>query len=113
MLSTSMSSWCPASEQNTATKQGPLKKQMEMEMSLCKGRQIRNLRYLWHAFSSRHAIDVSVAEANSPANLSMQLPAFLTTMVCLRLDFLTRRYGNPDYLGTIVGTSTRCVRSVS
>lgn len=70
-------------------------------MRLCKGLQIRNLQYLWHAFFSRHVIDVSVAEANLPANFSMQPPAFLTTMVCLPLDFLTRRYGNTDYLGTI------------
>lgn len=84
-----------------------MQNQMEMEMRLCKGPQIENLQYLWHAFFLRHAIDVSVAEANSPANSSMQLPAFLTTMVCLLLNFLTRRYGNTDYLGTIAETSTR------
>lgn len=70
-------------------------------MRLCKGPQIRNPEYLWHAFFSRHVIDASVAEANLLANLSMQLSAFLSTMVCLPLDFRTRRYGNTDYLDTI------------
>jgi len=56
-------------------------------MTLCKGPQIKSLMYLWHAFFLRHVIDAFVAEANLPDNLSMHLPAFLTTMVCLPLEF--------------------------
>jgi hypothetical protein len=68
-----------------------------METRLCKGLQIKSLQYLWHAFFSRHVIDVSVVEANLRANFSMQLPAFLITMLCLLLEFSLRRYGSTDW----------------